>query len=102
MNQEFADENSRAARFPRSKLREPEIAKFNNQDYESIRQNCLSQGCLFEDPTFRTSNRLLVDDQSSALVSYLGRSRIDKTSIEWLRPGVSIVATKENVQSLIA
>ncbi len=60
-----------------------------SQDYEQLRQGCVSQGCLFKDPGFEASNRLLKDDMTQSIFSYLGGARMDPLGIEWLRPTVS-------------
>jgi len=49
-------------------------------------QRSKMRGQLFEDPQFVPSNRLLVDDNNQYIISYLGRTRFDGSSIEWLRP----------------
>ena len=64
--------------------------KFSNQDYDDLKQRYKSRGQLFEDPEFPPSNRLLVDDNNQYIISYLGRTKFDGSSIEWLRPHVSI------------
>lgn len=48
------------------------------QDFETIRQQCLNSGSLFEDPLFPASNESLMF------------SRRPDRYIEWLRPHVSL------------
>jgi hypothetical protein len=62
---------------------------FANQDYDVLKRR--SRGQLFEDPEFAPSNRLLVDDNNQYIVSYLGRTRFDGSSIQWLRPQVRMI-----------
>ena len=64
--------------------------KFANQDYDDLKRRSKSRGQLFEDSEFPPSNRLLVDDKNQYIISYFGRTRFDGSSIEWLRPHVSI------------
>ena len=64
--------------------------QFANQDYDELKKRYKSRGQLFEDPEFPPSNRLLVDDKNQYIISYFGRTRLDGSSIEWLRPHVSI------------
>ncbi|XP_040907894.1 calpain-2 catalytic subunit-like [Toxotes jaculatrix] len=53
-------------------------AKFNNQDYEHLKDNCLRRGRLFVDSSFPPDNRSLGDLPS--LTSW------QEDEVEWLRP----------------
>ena len=76
-----------AAPFSHSKGK---LKRFSNQDFEDSKRRSKLRGQLFEDPEFVPSNRLLVDDNNQYIISYLGRTRFDGSSIEWLRPHVII------------
>ena len=66
------------------------LKRFANQDYDGLNRRYKSRGQLFEDPEFIPSNRLLVDDDNQYIISYLGRTRFDGSSIQWLRPQVRL------------
>ena len=72
-----------------------QLKKFANQDYNELKKRCKSKRVLFEDPEFPPSNRLLADD--NLFVSYFGRTKLDASTIDWIRPHVSTFLTFLNV-----
>lgn len=56
--------------------------KYLNQDYEALKNQCLSQGRLFTDPTFAAAPEALGFKE-------LGPSSSKTRGVVWKRPGVS-------------
>lgn len=56
--------------------------KYLNQDYDALRNQCLSQGRLFTDPTFAAAPESLGFKE-------LGPSSSKTRGVVWKRPGVS-------------
>ncbi len=58
------------------------------QDYEHIRQSCLSRGRLFKDPLFRASDKSLAWEDAQNHTESIG-FKTKKDPVVWLRPHVT-------------
>ena len=60
----------------------------NYQDYEHIRQNCVTRGRLFKDPLFRASDKSLAWEDAQNHTESIGFV-MKKSPVVWMRPHVS-------------
>ena len=66
-----------------------------NQEYFTIKANCLAKKILFEDEEFPANPDILsrqTEKKSSIVINYLGKKHVRKAEIKWMRPKVKIAS----------
>jgi len=66
-----------------------ENASLSYQDFDRIRETCVSRGRLFKDPIFKASDKTLAWEDAQNHTESIG-FKMKKDPVHWMRPHVCI------------